>query len=294
MLGDSIRELNHPRLLPIFFGIMLGVFLGSLPVFVPGLPAAVKLGLASGPMIVAIILARLGRIGPLIWYMPNNASSMLKELGIALFLIAVGLLAGDGFFETLRKPIGVELLWQGAVVTIVPLLVVGWLAKVIFKVRYLHVCGLLAGSMTSPSLAYTGTMTTSEAPNVAFATASVSADDDFASAGGAVAGAGVLRCGAGDGDEWRGDAGGGNREVRFFGRDMFVPMGGVWKRRFADRLLCIANVVQWLMHNICIEFSRVEHTKFNVLISTHETFLSPVSLTMMFATFFFIDQNPGR
>ncbi len=169
-LGDSPRELNHPRLLPIFFGITLGVILGSIPVFVPGLPAPVKLGLASGPMIVAIVLARIGRIGPMIWYMPPSASGLLRELGIVLFLIAVGLRAGKGFFDNLFSPVGVEWLLLGAVITLVPLLTVGLVAQKLFKTSYLHVCGLLAGSMTSPSLAFTSTMTTSEAPAVAFAT----------------------------------------------------------------------------------------------------------------------------
>jgi len=169
-LGNSVRELNLPRLLPIFVGLFLGVFLGILPVYLPGLPAPVKLGLASGPMIVAIILSRIGRVGPLIWYMPHNASAMLRELGIVLFLIAVGLLAGDGFFEALQKPIGLQWLGLGAVITLLPLLIVGLLARVFGKLNYLHLCGLLAGSMTSPSLAFTQTMTPSEAPAVAFAT----------------------------------------------------------------------------------------------------------------------------
>jgi putative transport protein len=169
-LGDSPRELNVPRLLPIFCGIALGVILGSIPIFVPGLPAPVKLGLASGPMIVAIVLARIGRVGPLIWYMPTGASAMLRELGIVLFLIAVGLQAGKGFFDNLFSRTGVEWLVLGALVTIVPLLLVGIVARKFFRVNYLHVCGLLAGSMTSPSLAFTSTMTTSEAPAVAFAT----------------------------------------------------------------------------------------------------------------------------
>jgi putative transport protein len=169
-LGDSARELNVPRLLPIFVGIFLGVVLGSIPVFIPGLPAPVKLGLASGPMIVAIVLARIGRVGPMIWYMPVGASALLRELGIVLFLIAVGLQSGKGFFDNLFSSTGVEWLVLGAAITMVPLMVVGIAAKRFFKVSYLHVCGLLCGSMTSPSLAFTHTMTPSEAPAVAFAT----------------------------------------------------------------------------------------------------------------------------
>jgi len=170
MLGNSVRELNHPRLLPIFLGIALGVFIGSIPIMIPGLPAPVKLGLASGPLIVSIILARIGRVGPVIWYMPHNASQMLRELGIVLFLIAVGLLSGEGFFHALQTPVGFQWLGYGAAITLVPLLVVGLGARWIFKVNYLHICGMLAGSMTSPSLAFTSTMTPSEAPAMAFAT----------------------------------------------------------------------------------------------------------------------------
>ena len=170
LLGDSARELNHPRLLPIFVGIALGVTLGSIPVFVGGLPAPVKLGLAAGPMIVAIILARLGRVGNLIWYMPQSASGLLRELGIVMFLIAVGMNGGDGFFNKVFTAEGGLYLAMGALITILPLLVVGLFARLAMKMNYLHICGLLCGSMTSPSLAFTQTMTASEAPAVAFAT----------------------------------------------------------------------------------------------------------------------------
>jgi len=169
-LGNSPRELNVARLLPMFIGLALGVVLGSIPVFLPGLPAPVKLGLASGPLIVAIILSRLGRVGPLIWYMPLGASAMLRELGIVLFLIAVGLLSGKGFFDNVFGRTGLHWLLLGAAITLIPLLLVGLIAMKFFKIDYLHACGLLAGSMTSPSLAYVHTMTTSEAPAVAFAT----------------------------------------------------------------------------------------------------------------------------
>jgi putative transport protein len=170
VLGDSVRELNHPRMLPIFVGIVLGVILGSIPVAVPSLPAPVKLGLAAGPMLVAIVLARLGKVGPLIYYMPHSASQLLREFGIILFLIAVGLQAGDGFFDTLKTPLGLYWLGLGAVVTLVPLIIVGLFARWYWGVNYLHVCGLLCGSMTSPSLAFVHTFTHSEAPAVAFAT----------------------------------------------------------------------------------------------------------------------------
>jgi putative transport protein len=173
LLGDSSRELNHPRLLPIFIGIAIGVIFGSLPILpvsLTSLPAPVKLGLAAGPMIIAIILARIGRVGGLIWYMPQSASGLLRELGIVMFLIAVGINGGEGFFNKVATSEGGLYLALGAAITIVPLLLVGLFARLVMKVNYLHICGLLCGSMTSPSLAFTHTMTTSEAPAVAFAT----------------------------------------------------------------------------------------------------------------------------
>jgi putative transport protein len=169
-LGNSPRDLNHPRLLPIFVGMALGVTVGSIPFTIPGLPVAVKLGLAAGPMIVAIVLARLGRVGRLIWYMPHSASQLVREFGIALFLICVGILAGEGFFATLTKPLGLQLLLLGTLITLLPLLIVGVVARIFLKTNFLHICGILAGSMTSPSLAFTQTMTPSEAPALAFAT----------------------------------------------------------------------------------------------------------------------------
>lgn len=170
VLGDSSRELNTPRLLPIFVGIMLGVILGSWPLAVPNLPAPIKLGLASGPMIVAIVLARIGRVGPLIWYMPQSASGLLRELGIVMFLTAVGLNGGEGFFSKLATHEGLYWLGYGAIITLLPLLLVVIFARVVLKINYLHICGLLCGSLNSPSLAFTHTMTNSEAPAVAFAT----------------------------------------------------------------------------------------------------------------------------
>jgi len=119
---------------------------------------------------VAIILSRIGRVGPLIWYMPQSASGLLRELGIVMFLIAVGLAGGEGFFAKLQTLEGLQWLAFGAIITLVPLLIVGLFARFVMKLNYLHICGLLCGSLNSPSLAFTHTMTTSEAPAVAFAT----------------------------------------------------------------------------------------------------------------------------
>ena len=101
-LGDSPKSLNYPHLVPMFVGIALGILLGSWTFSLPGVPAPVRLGLAGGPLLVAILLSRIGRIGPLVWYMPLSANYMLREVGIVLFLCAVGLHAGDVFVDTLR------------------------------------------------------------------------------------------------------------------------------------------------------------------------------------------------
>ncbi|HEX2855338.1 MAG TPA: putative transporter [Opitutaceae bacterium] len=163
VLGNSPKELNQPNLVPIFIGIMLGVLLGSVPWFVPGLPAPVKLGLAGGPLIVAILLARLGHWGPLVWYMPPNANYMLREIGIALFLACVGLKSGDSFVRILSGGDGLRWILCGALITVVPLLLVGVLARAVWKMNYIRLCGLLAGSMTDPpALAFATSLSGSE------------------------------------------------------------------------------------------------------------------------------------
>ena len=169
-VGDSVKQLNHPQVIPLFLGIALGVLLGSWPIHLPGMPTPLKLGLAGGPLLVAIILSRVGNIGSLVWYMPISANFMLRELGIVLFLASVGLKSGEGFLQTLRGP-GLEWMLYGALITFVPLMVVALIARIFLKVNYLSLCGLLAGSMTDPpALAFAGTMTGSEAPSVSYAT----------------------------------------------------------------------------------------------------------------------------
>ena len=170
-LGDSPRQLTHPQIAPIFVGIALGVLVGSIPFSFPHMPATVKLGLAGGPLIVAILLSRLNHIGPLIYYMPISAKLMLRELGITLFLACVGLKAGDQFIKTLTQ--GDGLYWMGlaALITLLPILIVGLAARVIYKLNYTSICGVLAGSMTDPpALAFANAMTGSDAPSISYAT----------------------------------------------------------------------------------------------------------------------------
>ena len=170
-LGDSPKTLNYPHLVPMFAGIALGLLVGSVPFSLPGVPAPVRLGLAGGPLLVAIALARIGKIGPLVWYLPISANYALRETGIVLFLAAVGLGAGDVFVETLASGAGLRWMAWGASITIVPILAVGVVARGVLKLNYLTVCGLLAGSMTDPpALSFATTVSGSEAPSVAYAT----------------------------------------------------------------------------------------------------------------------------
>lgn len=170
-VGDAPDTLNHPMLLPIFLGIALGVIVGSVPIVIPGLPGAVKLGLAGGPLIVAIVLANIGRIGPLIWYMPISANFMLREFGIALFLACVGLLSGEAFVRSVMSWQGLVWLGVGAVITLVPLLVGLAVARWVMRWPFATCCGLLAGSMTDPpALAFATSAAGSDAPAVAYAT----------------------------------------------------------------------------------------------------------------------------
>ena len=170
-LGDSPKKLSHPQVIPIFVGIALGVILGSLPLKFEGMPAPVKLGLAGGPLLVAILLSWLGNVGPLVWYMPISANFVLRELGITLFLAAVGLRAGDQFVSTLVNGNGLYWVLFAAIITFVPLMVVGLFARMVMKLNYMTICGLLSGSMTDPpALAFAGQMTHSDAPSISYAT----------------------------------------------------------------------------------------------------------------------------
>ncbi len=170
-VGNSNKALNSPQPIPFFLGIALGVIVGAIPFAVPGLPAAVKLGLAGGPLIVAILLSRIANTGPLVWYLPPNANHMLREVGITLFLAAVGLKSGEKFVEVLLGGNGLSWLMFGAIVTAVPLLIVGLLARAWKKLNYAELCGLLAGSMTDPpALAFAQQTTGSDAPAVSYAT----------------------------------------------------------------------------------------------------------------------------
>jgi putative transport protein len=170
-LGNSLKALNETHFVPLFAGIAAGIALGTLPLAVPGLPQPLKLGLAGGPLIVAILVSRLGRIGPLVWHMPLNTNLAFREFGIALFFASVGLMAGPRFFDTVFSARG--LLWSaaGICVTVIPIMAVGLFALVVWRMNFATVSGLLAGSMTDPpALAFANSMCGSESPTVAYAT----------------------------------------------------------------------------------------------------------------------------
>ncbi|HEY2573654.1 MAG TPA: putative transporter [Verrucomicrobiaceae bacterium] len=170
-VGNSLKELNETHFIPFFIGIALGVALGTLPIAFPGIPQPVKLGLAGGPLIVALVLGRIGRIGRQVWHMPVNTNLAFREFGIALFFAAVGLGAGAKFFETVFSSTGLQWLLAGFVVTVFPLLLIAGFARGVLKMNFMDVSGLVAGSMTDPpALAFAGNIAGSDAPTVAYAT----------------------------------------------------------------------------------------------------------------------------
>ncbi|EOB3110091.1 putative transporter [Yersinia enterocolitica] len=172
VVGNAQQKLQQVQMLPVFIGVGLGVLLGSIPLFIPGFPAALRLGLAGGPLVVALILGRIGSIGKLYWVMPPSANLALRELGIVLFLSVVGLKSGGDFINTLVNGDGLAWIGYGAMITGIPLLTVGILARMLAKMNYLTLCGMLAGSMTDPpALAFAnGLHPTSGAAALSYAT----------------------------------------------------------------------------------------------------------------------------
>lgn len=171
IVGNSAKALSHPQVLPIFMGIVLGVILGSIPVPIPGLPSSVKLGLAGGPLLVAILLSRVHSVAGIVWYLPTSANLILREVGISLFLACVGLIAGERFMAALVD--GSGLFWMGiaACITFIPLIITALVAHMFLKVNYPTLCGLLSGSMTDPpALAFANQMLGSDAPASTYAT----------------------------------------------------------------------------------------------------------------------------
>ena len=170
VLGNSMKRLNEPNLITIF-GIALGIVLGSIPISFPGIPQPVKLGLAGGPLVVAILISRFGYHYKLITYTTQSANLMLREIGITLFLACVGISAGDGFVDTIVNNGGFAWIGYGFIITFVPLMIIGCIGRYFCKVNYFTLMGLIAGSTTDPpALAYSNATAGNDAPSVGYAT----------------------------------------------------------------------------------------------------------------------------
>ena len=170
ILGNSLKRLNTPHIFQIFIGITLGIILGSIPFSFPGIPQPVKLGLAGGPLIVAILISRFGAKYKIVTYSTDSAVLMLREIGIALFLASVGLSVGESFVDTILTG-GYRWIAYGVVITTVPLLIMGIIARRAYKMNYFTLCGLMAGAMTdAPALAIVNEMSESGIHSVSYAT----------------------------------------------------------------------------------------------------------------------------
>ena len=171
MMGNSAKRLNTPNIATIFIGIILGIFFGSIPLAIPGMPAPLKLGLAGGPLIIAILIGRFGYRFRLVTYTTTSANLMLREFGLVLFLASVGIKAGAGFWETVVAGDGLKYVYTGFLITILPILIVGPIAKLKYKFNYFTIMGLIAGTYTDPpALAYANASCSKETPAVGYST----------------------------------------------------------------------------------------------------------------------------
>ena len=170
-LGNSLRRLNEPNMFTMFIGIFLGIVLGSIPFLLPGMTVPMKLGLAGGPLIVAILVSRFGYKMKLVTYTTSAANLLLREIGICLFLASVGIAAGKDFAATVFSETGALWVLYGFLITIIPLLIVGVLARWRHKLNYCTIIGLLSGATTDPpALAYANKVASNDAPAVAYST----------------------------------------------------------------------------------------------------------------------------
>lgn len=171
VMGNSIKRLNAPNIATIFIGVFIGVLFGSIPVALPGIPVPLKLGIAGGPLIIAILIGRYGYKVRLVTYTTTSANMMLREIGLVLFLASVGIKAGAGFLETVIDGDGLKYVYTGFLITVIPLLIVGLIARWKFRFNYFTVIGMLAGACTDPpALAYANSICSKEAPSVGYST----------------------------------------------------------------------------------------------------------------------------
>ena len=170
-LGNSMKRLHEPNMFTMFIGIFLGIVVGCIPIAIPGMSASMQLGLAGGPLVVAILLSRFGYKMKLVTYTSTSANLMLREVGICLFLASVGISAGGGFADTVFNAQGLKWVLFGFIITVVPLLIMSIVARAKFKFNYLSILGIMSGSYTDPpALAYGNKVANNDAPAVAYST----------------------------------------------------------------------------------------------------------------------------
>ena len=171
VMGNSIKRLDAPNIATIFVGVFIGILFGSIPVAIPGIPVPIKLGIAGGPLIIAIVIGRYGYKVHLVTYTTTSANMMLREIGLMLFLASVGIKAGDGFLETVIQGDGVKYVYTGFLITIIPILIIGIIARKKYKFNYFTIMGMIAGTYTDPpALAYANSICSKEAPSIGYST----------------------------------------------------------------------------------------------------------------------------
>ncbi len=171
LLGNELKKLDTPNIITIFVGIFLGILVGSIPLKFPGMPTPVKLGLAGGPLIIAILIGRFGHKLKLITYTTVSANLMLREIGIALFLASVGIDAGDSFLHTIIEGDGLLYVAYGVIITIIPIIIIGLLGRYVFHINYFSLAGLISGATTNPAaLAFASQSANNDKPAVAYST----------------------------------------------------------------------------------------------------------------------------
>lgn len=171
VMGNSIKRLDAPNIATIFVGVFIGILFGSIPVAIPRIPVPIKLGIAGGPLIIAILIGRYGYKVHLVTYTTTSANMMLREIGLMLFLASVGIKAGDGFLETVIQGDGVKYVYTGFLITIIPILIIGIIARKKYKFNYFTIMGMIAGTYTDPpALAYANSICSKEAPSIGYST----------------------------------------------------------------------------------------------------------------------------
>lgn len=171
VMGNSIKRLDAPNIATIFVGVFIGILFGSIPVAIPGIPVPIKLGIAGGPLIIAILIGRYGYKVHLVTFTTTSANMMLREIGLMLFLASVGIKAGDGFLETVIQGDGVKYVYTGFLITIIPILIIGIIARKKYKFNYFTIMGMIAGTYTDPpALAYANSICSKEAPSIGYST----------------------------------------------------------------------------------------------------------------------------